>query len=52
MYCELLEHDMNVIEAALSRHREEISQQDFDRFFRSFSIREGLARLRDERRSS
>jgi hypothetical protein len=51
MYCELLEHDMNIVEAALTRHKEEMSQWDFDRFFRPFLIREALARLRHERES-
>ncbi len=46
MYCQLLEHDMNIIETALSQHRAAMSSQDFDRFFRPFLTRETLARLR------
>jgi hypothetical protein len=45
MYCQLLEHDMAIIEGALSQHRTALPPTDFQMFFRPFLIREALARL-------
>ncbi len=50
LYCGLLEHDMAIIEAALAKHRDQMTADDFNQFFRPFLIREALARLRDESR--
>jgi len=47
MYCGLLEHDMAVIEGALSRHHATLPPADFGLYFRPFLIREALARLRE-----
>ncbi len=46
MYCRLLEHDMAIIEEALSRHGATLSLGEFDAYFRPFLIREALAELR------
>ena len=46
LFCELLEADMTIVEGALSHHNGEMSQEDYERYFRPFLIRERLTTLR------
>ena len=42
LFCDLLKADMEVVEGALARRRDNMPQEDYDRYFKPFLIREVL----------
>lgn len=49
LFCSILESDMAVIEGALTRFGSSLSQDDYERYFRPFMIRNRLTALRSSR---
>ena len=49
LFCGLLEADMEVLEGALRHQGADISQEDYQRYFKPFLIRERLATIRDRK---